>query len=172
MKLQRQPMIFPPQEGTTCCRESEEDWGHKLIMDTWCEVTCAAGHQTPGTPRTRDTRSSEAPVSSEVRGAASDAALPATSAASVNDEDTVIMWITKYTNILIGHIVHTERGADYHSLAVFCILAAPFCSMRALLFFHHHSTGLLSAFHFLTICNKAKMKNCCNSLCLSHLRKT
>ena len=38
MKLQRQPMIFPPQEGTTCCRESEEDWGHKLIMDTWCEV--------------------------------------------------------------------------------------------------------------------------------------
>ena len=132
-------------------------------MHTRSEVTCAAGHQTPGTPITRERRSPEAPVSSDVRGAASDAAVPATSAASVNDEDTVIMWITKYTNILIGHIVHKERGAAYHSLVVFCMLAAPspFCSMRALLFFHHHSTGLLSALHFLTICNKAKMKNCC-----------
>ena len=132
-------------------------------MDTGCEVTCAAGHQTPGTPITRERRSLEAAVSSEVLGAASDAAVPATSAASVNDAGTVIMWITKYTNILIGHIVHKERGAYYHSLAVFCILAAPspFCSMRALLFFHHHSTGLLYAFHFLTICNKVKMKNCC-----------
>lgn len=103
-------------------------------------VTWAAGHQTPGTPRTRERRSSEAPGSSadRGRGAASDTGLPAASAACVSDEETVIMWITTHTNILIGHIVHTRgEGDDYHLLTVICILPATFCSMRAVLFCHH-----------------------------------
>ena len=76
---------------------------HKFGHGQRSEVTWAAGHQTPGTPRTRERRSSDAAVSSEDRGAASDSA-------ACSREETVIMWNTKHTNILIGHIVHRERG--------------------------------------------------------------